>query len=137
MTKRSPERAFLGVGWTFPVCLRGGRIEMSEYEQDIREAIRIILLTNRGERLMRPDFGAGLVDFLYESLSSSTLERIRTRVTEALIDWEPRIDIQSVDVSVDSSEPNKVLIEMSYWVRSTNTLANLVYPFYLEEGSAG
>jgi phage baseplate assembly protein W len=125
----------LGVGWTFPVCVQGGRIEMSEYEQDIREAIRIILLTNPGERMMRPGFGAGLVDFLYEPLSSATLARIQTRVNQALIDWEPRIDVKSVDVSVDSSEPNKVLIEMSYWVRSTNTLANLVYPFYLEEGS--
>ena len=134
MSKPSPERAFLGVGWSFPVCLKGGRVAMAEFEQDIREAIRIILLSNPGERVMHPDFGAGLVDFLYESLSSTTLERIRTRVNQALIDWEPRIEIKSVDVSVDSSEPNRVLIGMSYWVRSTNTLANFVYPFYLEEG---
>jgi phage baseplate assembly protein W len=135
MTKRSPERAFLGVGWTFPVCLSGGRIQMSEYEQDIKEAIRVILMTNPGERVMRPDFGAGLTDFLFEPLSTTTLEQIRTRVNNALVDWEPRIDIQTITVTVDNSEPNKVLIAMSYWVRATNTLANLVYPFYLGEGS--
>ena len=109
---------------------------MSEYELDIKEAIRTILLTNRGERMMRPDFGASLVDFLFEPISSSTMELLRTRVTEALIDWEPRIDIESVTVTVDDSEPNKLLIGMKYWVRTTNTLANLVYPFYLQEGSA-
>lgn len=108
---------------------------MSEYEQDIKEAIRVILMTNPGERVMRPDFGAGLTDFLFEPLSTTTLEQIRTRVNNALVDWEPRIDIQTITVTVDNSEPNKVLIAMSYWVRATNTLANLVYPFYLGEGS--
>lgn len=136
MSRPDPQRAFLGVGWTFPVCLSGGRIQMSEYEKDIREAIRIILRTNRGERLMRVDFGAGLHDFLFESISSETMERLRARVNEALIDWEPRIDVISVTVTVDVSEPNKLLIEMKYNIRATNTQHNLVYPFYLEEGSA-
>jgi phage baseplate assembly protein W len=85
---------------------------------------------------MRPDFGAGLTDFVFEPISSETMERLRTRVNQALIDWEPRIDVDSVSVTVDSSEPNKLLIEMKYSVRATNTQHNLVYPFYLEEGTA-
>ena len=136
MNRPDPKRAFLGIGWAFPVCLSGGRIQMSEYKRDIREAIFIILRTNPGERVMRPDFGAGLVDFVFEPISSDSVERLRTRVNEALIDWEPRIDVNSVNITLDPSEPNKLLIEMHYTVRATNTQNNLVYPFYLEEGAA-
>jgi phage baseplate assembly protein W len=136
MSRPNPERAFLGVGWSFPVCQSGGRIQTSVYEKDIRESIRIILGTNPGERLMRPEFGAGLRDFVFESLSSETIERVRARVHDSLVLWEFRIDVNSVTVTVDQSEPNKLLIEMKYAVRATNTQHNLVYPFYLEEGSA-
>ena len=136
MSRPDPQRAFLGVGWTFPVCLSGGRIETSQYEKDIREAILIILRTNRNERLMRPEFGAGLRDFLFEPVSAETMERVRNRVNGALIDWEPRIDVLAVNVTVDVSTPNVLQIEMKYRVRATNTQHNLVYPFYLEEGSA-
>jgi phage baseplate assembly protein W len=136
MNGRDATNGFLGVGWVFPVCPEGGRIAMSEYERDVREAIRIILLTNRGERLMRPTFGASLVDFLFESIGTDTMERLRVRVAEALVDWEPRIDVLSVAVTADTSEPNKLSIEMRYRTRATNTQNNLVFPFYLEEGSA-
>ena len=136
MSRVDPQRAFLGIGWAFPVCLSGGRVLMSEYEKDIREAIFVILRTNPGERVMRPEFGAGLRDFLFESISTETIERLRTRVSQALIDFEPRIDVNSLAINVDTSEPNKLLIEMHYTVRATNTQHNLVYPFYLEEGTA-
>ena len=136
MSRPDPQRAFLGVGWSSPVCLSGGRIKTSAYETDIRESILLILRTNPGERLMRPTFGAGLVDFVFESMSAEGIERLRTRVSDALILWEARIDVLAVDITVDDSEPNKLLIDMHYSVRATNTQHNLVYPFYLEEGSA-
>jgi hypothetical protein len=136
MSRPNSSRAFLGTGWTFPVCLQGGRIQMAHHDVDIREAIRIILRTNRKERLMRPEFGASLSDFVFESISTETMERIRVRVNEALIDWEPRVDVLGVTVTVDESEPNKLLIEATYRVRSSNTQQNLVYPFYLQEGTA-
>ena len=102
----------------------------------MRQAILIIVGTNPGERVMRPDFGAGLNAFVFEPLNPATLEAIRQRVMEALVDWEPRIDVTAVTAVADVADAGKVRIEMSYRVRATNSHANLVYPFYLEEGSA-
>lgn len=131
-------KAFLGVGWAFPPCITpDGKIALAEFEEDIRQAIRIILGTNPGERVMRPDFGAGLNQFVFEPVNATTLNLIKTRVQESLIAWEPRIDLLSIDVTSDTSERNKLLIDANYRVRATNSQFNLVYPFYLQEGSAG
>jgi phage baseplate assembly protein W len=131
-----PTRAFLGVGWTFPPQLvADGTISEAIYEEDIRQAIRIILFTDRGERVMRPDFGAGLNEFVFEPVSTTTMALIETRVREALIAWEARIDPPEVSVKADDNERNKLVIEVSYRVRATNTQHNLVYPFYLQEGT--
>ena len=131
-----PTTAFLGVGWAFPPRVEAdGTIAEAVYEEDIRQAIRIIIFTNRAERVMRPDFGAGLNEFIFESINTTTMALIETRVREALITWEPRIDVVDVTVTSDTSERNKLLIDLSYRVRATNTLHNLVYPFYLEEGT--
>ena len=129
------EKAFLVVGWAFSVCLdQNGAVSTAAYDEDIRQAIRIILGTNQGERLMRPDFGSGLNAFLFEPVSIATMLLVKKRVEDALIDWEPRIDVLSVNVTTDSSERNKLLIDVEYKVRVSNTVANLVYPFYLQEG---
>lgn len=126
---------FLGRGWAFPVCANAGRTDTAAYEEDVKQAIRIILGTDPGERVMRPDFGAGLSAFVFEPMSTSTLEALRQRVRDALVDWEPRIDVISVAVTPSPSE-GKVLIDMSYRIRATNSQQNLVYPFYLQEGTA-
>jgi phage baseplate assembly protein W len=135
MTALDPERAFLGVGWAYPARLDNGHLARVAYDEDVRQAILIILGTNPGERVMRPDFGAGLNDFLFEPVSTTTLSLIRTRVFNALTDWEPRIDLERVRVSFDPAIVGKVLVEILYKVRLTNTQYNLVYPFYLEEGT--
>jgi uncharacterized protein len=132
---QDPREAFLGVGWAFPPRIAAdGRLAMAVHEEDIRQAIRIILGTEPGERQMRPDFGAGLGRFVFEPLSTTLLALIRTRVQEALVDWEPRIDVEEVQTSLDPQERNMVRIEVAYRIRTTNTLHNLVYPLYLEEG---
>ena len=131
-----PAEAFLGVGWAFPVCIDAGITATAAHEEDIRQAIRIILGTNPGERVMRPDFGAGLSEFVFEPINIATMEALKTRVQEALVDWEPRIDVEEVRVTADDTEANKLLADVKYRVRATNTHANLVYPFYLQEGSA-
>jgi phage baseplate assembly protein W len=129
-------KAFLGVGWAFPPQIDAdGTVADAVFEEDIQQAIRIIIFTNRGERVMRPDFGAGLNEFIFANVSSSTMTLVETRVREALITWEPRIDVQAVTVTSDQSERNKLLIDLTYRVRATNTLHNLVYPFYLQEGT--
>ena len=133
--ERDP-KAFLGVGWSFPIAVEGnGVIETAAYEEDIRQAIRIIVLTNRGERVMRPDFGAGLHAYVFEPLSTTTMELVRFRVEEALLTWEARIDIVELSVTTDDSEHNKLLIDLTYRVRATNSVHNLVFPFYLQEGT--
>jgi phage baseplate assembly protein W len=129
-------RAFLGRGWAFPVCTRRGEIQTAAFDEDIRQSIRIIIGTNPGERRMRPDFGTGLNAFLFEPVNTTTLALIETRVRESLVDWEPRIDVERVRVESDEQLPNLVLIDVHYRVRATNARANLVYPFYLEEGPA-
>ena len=135
-TNTNEQKDFLGVGWSFPPRLAAdGSIGTVAYEEDIQQAIRIILFTNHGERVMRPDFGAGLNDFLFEPINTTTLALIKTRVEEALIDWEPRIIVEKVDVTADANELGKLLIEVNYRVRVSNTQHNLVYPFYLQEGT--
>jgi phage baseplate assembly protein W len=136
MNGTNSEKAFLGQGWAFPPCLESdGEIEIVVYEEDIRQAILIILRTSRRERLMRPDFGAGLDDFLFEPLSETTMQLVKTRVEESLIDWEPRIIVEEVKVTGEQEPAGKLIIEITYRIRATNTLHNLVYPFYLQEGS--
>jgi phage baseplate assembly protein W len=127
---------FLGRGWKFPVGVDAtGRIALSEYEDDISEALRIVLLTSKGERVMRPDFGANLHDFVFESMSATTIGRVQAAVTDALISWEPRIQVLSVDVEPEAGEIGKLLIGIEYRVRATNNRFNLVFPFYLKEQS--
>ena len=90
-----PAKAFLGAGLAFPPAANArGALAMVAYDEDIRQSIQIILATNPGERVMRPDFGAGLRDFVFEPADATTIQRLQTRVQESLIDWEPRIDVQ-------------------------------------------
>jgi uncharacterized protein len=140
MTPLDPSKAFLGVGWSAPPSLDGqGEVAMAAYEEDIRQAILIILGTSPGERVMRPDFGAGLRDLVFEPMNVATIALAQDRVERALTEWEPRIDLQEVDVTIPGNPPQpqlgQLLINISYVVRATNTSYNLVYPFYLTEGS--
>ncbi len=128
-----PDSAFLGVGWSFPVETDGaGKIVVARHEESIRQAIWITLATARGERAMRPDFGCGIHDLVFAVNSAGTAGRIASEVRQALLKWEPRIDLLDVVVSADPSESNRLLIEIEYRVRATNNRFNLVYPFYLE-----
>ena len=127
-------RDFLGRGWKFPVAVdASGRIALSEYEDDVGEAIRIILMTSKGERVMQPDFGAGLYDYVFASMNSTNLGRIQRAVEDALVKWGPRVQVTAVKVEPDQAELGKLLINIDYRVRATNTRFNLVFPFYLKE----
>ena len=128
---------FLGRGWKFPILVdpTTGRIEISEYEQDVREAIWIILSTARGERVMRPDFGCGIHDLVFAPINAATIGEVDSNVREALINFEPRIEIINLDVSDQEAHNGKLLISIDYRVRTTNNEFNLVYPFYFTEGT--
>jgi uncharacterized protein len=129
-------RAFLGKGWSFPVQVDAstGDIAIVSYEDDIRQAILLILHTALGERVMRPDFGAGLETFVFEPVSTTTMALVQHRVQQALITWEPRIDVNEVRVTTDPVTRNLLNIAIRYTVRATNSFYNLVYPFFLQEG---
>ena len=131
-----PAKAFLGVGWSFPVQADGatGDAKMVAYEEDIRQALLLILETEPGERVMRPDFGAGLRGLVFEPLNTTTMSMVQHRVQQALVTWEPRINLREVLVTMDAAERTRLNIQISYEVRTTNTFYNWVYPFYLQEG---
>jgi phage baseplate assembly protein W len=128
-------KEFLGRGWKFPVNVNAkGEIEKSEHEEDIKEAIWIILSTSKGERVMRPDFGCGIYEFVFATINTATLGLIEASVREALTFWEPRIELVNVNVSAEKAAEGKLLISIDYRVRTTNNEFNLVFPFYLKEG---
>jgi phage baseplate assembly protein W len=127
----------LGVGWSFPLKLNEDKtIALSRYEEDVREAIWIILSTAPGERVMRPDFGCGIYDYVFAPNDTHTAGLVRFHVEDALTRWEPRIDLQEVQVQPDPRDPALLLISIEYIVRSTDSRFNLVYPFYLQRGGA-
>lgn len=129
-----PSRVYLGMGWKFPVQVSpAGQLTFSSGEQSIEEAIWIILATARGERLMLPRFGCGIHDLVFAPNNPATRGNVAHLVKDALTEWEPRIDV--MDVNVDAPEPNTMLIRVDYRIRSNNTFANLVYPFYITEGA--
>jgi uncharacterized protein len=125
---------FRGRGWAFPPQLDAtGQLVLVEDVDDIRQSIQIILGTSPGERAMRHEFGSGLPALMFEPISSRTMGLVRHRVEEALITWEPRIDNITVEVTAEHAH-GRLMIDIHYRVRSTNTFYNLVYPFYLLEG---
>lgn len=127
-------RAHLGVGWAFPVRPVAGRLTYARHEDDVEQAIAIILETTRRERVMRPGFGTDLRNFVFDANSPETHRSIEAEVGAALRQWEPRIDVQRVRAYGDGARPNLVMIEVDYVIRRSNSSVNLVYPFYLREG---
>ena len=127
---------FLGAGISFPLGVDAlGRIALNSLEDHVRQSILLILQTAPGERVMNPDFGAGLNNLVFEPISSATLALAQHRVKDALTRFEPRIDVLNVDVTVDPQREGALLINLQYRVRRTDTTFNLVYPFFLERGA--
>jgi hypothetical protein len=122
----------VGAGIAFPlrVDARGG-LALSRSNDDVDEAIRLIVGTAHGERPMRPEFGCGIHDYVFESIDSYTLGRIDYEIRVALDRWEPRIDVVDVDFDISEAELGKLVIEITYSLRATSHVRNLVYPFYL------
>ena len=128
--------SFLGRGWKFPVKVdpNTGKILTSEYEIDIQEAIKIILMTKKGERVMRPDFGCDIHNHLFDVIDYTLLKQIEKKVKDSLISFEPRITDIEVLAEIDDKNEQIININISYLVRTTNNPFNLVYPFYINEG---
>jgi len=125
----------LGKGWKYPIQLdEQNEIALAKGEEDIQEAIWIILSTAFGERLMHPDFGCGIHELVFAPNNTGTAGLARFYVEDALTRWEPRIDVEEVEVQMDPAQQELLLISVSYRVRTTDSRFNLVYPFYLTRG---
>ncbi len=135
---------FIGSGWSFPprFCSKTRNVELVSYEQDIKESIRILLSTTPGERIMQPSFGCELKRMVFNSITESIITKLRDSVERAILFFEPRVNLERVNVSAnyDSLETNSAYdgvlhISIDYTIRKTNTRSNMVYPFYYIEGT--
>ncbi len=134
---RDPETAFLGTGWSFPPTFtrHGHTVETATGAVDVRQALWVLLSTVPGERVMLPTFGCALWRMVFRSLTTTTITEIRAAVAKSVLEYEPRIDLEDVQVQADPTREGLVTITLAYVLRSTNTRDNLVYPFYLREGT--
>ena len=124
---------FEGRGWQFPIRVDdAGAIAEAREEDKVRQSIEIILRTAPGERVMRPDFGCGIHDLVFDTISGAMIGRVALVVAGALATWEPRIDVLSVRSQQDTEDPTRLLIEINYRLRSSNSRFNLVFPFYVQ-----
>ena len=124
-------RDFLGTGWAFPVSVDAhGRIALARQERDIEEAMRIILLTPRGQRVMRPEFGCQIHELIFDPDDATTAGLAAYYVEEALGMWEPRIRVQEVIARPDSRNTERLLIDIRYEIKATHDSRSLVFPFY-------
>lgn len=128
---------FLGQGFKFPIRLNGrGGLSYVSGEVSIAESIWIILSTPLRSRVMEPEFGCNIHDYLFAPNNPNTVAAIVHGVQKALVRLEPRIDVLDVRATAHPETPNALLISIDYRVRANNAMHNLVYPFYINEGIA-
>jgi phage baseplate assembly protein W len=129
------ERDFIGTGWAFPMRVNGrGGLQMATQEQDVDQAILLILSTPIGQRRMRPRFGCAIHDLVFAPNGPATHGLIRHYVMDALALWEPRVEVLDVEVYPDADDPGLLVVGIDYVLRATNDRRNLVYPFYIIPG---
>jgi phage baseplate assembly protein W len=122
---------FVGAGWAFPLRLDyTGGFELVTDDREIQEAVRLIIGTAYGERPMRPDFGCAIHDFVFADADAATAGRIAYEVRVSLRRWEPRIEIDDVEVTIDEQDRSLLYVEVRYRIKNTNDPRNLVFPFY-------
>ena len=124
--------AFLGRGWAFPPVLTEDGVAMSAYEDDIEESLKILFGTSPGERVNRYEYGCPLRKYTFEVMNTSTMVQMRNDIMRAVTFYEPRILLE--DVSFEKEE-GILLIKLAYTIVRTNNRNNMVYPFYLNEGT--
>jgi len=128
--------SFLGTGWHFPPEFsRRGQVSMVSAEEDIRQSLLILLGTTPGERVMQPTFGCGLKSQVYENINESTITILKDLIKRAILFFEPRVILHSIEIDQSSSYEGYLRIHLHYSIISTNTRHNIVYPFYFREGT--
>lgn len=131
------DKSFLGTGWAFPPTFdnqRGVNVMVSD-EKDIEQSLKIILFTSYGERIMRPEFGSNLSDSVFDTVDSLTINTLTDNITQAIVEFEPRITLHNVDVSTENIYDGELKIKLDYTIRTINVRTNIVFPFYFKEGT--
>ena len=133
----SGQSTFLGVGWSFPPAFAAGGADVATVAdaEDIRQSLEILFATEPGERILRETFGCGLRPFVFEAVDQTLLTTIRSAVSDAILYFEPRIRLDSVDVTESADTAGLLRISIEYTIRTTNSRYNMVYPFYVNEAN--
>lgn len=133
---KDEDKTFLGNGWSFPPALDRDETpaRMVSYEEDIRQSLWILLSTSPGERVHRYDYGCPIRRYAFEIMDISTQTLLRDEIERSIVMFEPRIDLNRVDFEVDEKD-GILRILLDYTIRQTNRRTNIVYPFYLNEGT--
>ncbi|MEM7491649.1 MAG: GPW/gp25 family protein [Pseudomonadota bacterium] len=128
---------FLGRGWSFPPRLdaAAGRTAMVAADADVAESLRILMGTRPGERVMQPDYGCRLFDLVFDPMGEETDAAIEVAVSQAILFYEPRITVQEIEVNSAEWMEGRLSIRLAYVVNQTNSRSNMVFPFYLREGT--
>ncbi|WP_195822705.1 GPW/gp25 family protein [Roseobacter sp. MH60115] len=129
--------SFLGRGWAFPPAFDNGTGEarLVQAEEDIAESLRILMETRPGERIMHPNYGCRLHDLVFEPMNSETEAEIEVAISRAILFFEPRIKLGAVTVDVRAALEGHLAVTLNYTVVETNERHNMVFPFYLTEGT--
>lgn len=127
---------FLGRGWSFPPRFDADRrAAMVEHEQDIEESLHILFRTRQGERVMQHAYGTRLHQMVFEEITEQTCTEITDMLKKAVMFFEPRVELEQLDVRRSSEDLGRLDLLLSYRIRSTNTRHNMVYPLYLDQAS--
>ena len=129
--------SFLGMGWSFPPTFddKAGAVMMVADEADVEQSLQVLLSTRPGERVMQPQYGCNLDTMLFEPLTTTLLAYIKDLVETAILYYEPRITVDNIDINTLQVEEGLVLIEVDYTILASNSRYNLVYPYYIDEGT--
>ena len=133
----TPEQTFLGTGWSFPPTFlrRSCTVAMVSGVVDVRESLWILLSTMKGERIMLPTYGCDIWRMVFQGINTTLIGQVEHMVANAILNWEPRVTVDNVVASVRPGAVGILDIGIDYIIRTTNSRSNLVYPFYLEEGT--
>ncbi len=130
-------KSFLGTGWGFPpeFSNKAAEVGMLSDEADIQSSLEILLTTRPGERVMRPDYGCNLDELIFEPLTTTFKTYIKDLISTAILYYEPRIEVNSIDLDDTGELEGRIVISIDYTVSATNTRFNFVYPFYKKEAT--
>ena len=130
-------KSFLGTGWSFPPVFDkvNAAVQLVSEEEDIAQSLQVLLSTRPGERVMLPEFGCNLDVMLFEPITTTLIAYVKDLIETSVLYFEPRIDMDAININTLQMEEGIILIELQYTVLSTNSRYNLVYPYYLDEGT--